>query len=114
MDSRGRESGQASVELVAVVPGLLLCALIVIQLAIVGYGLWASAAAASAGARAEYVGGDAARAARSALPVALREASRVRASEEVRVSVRVPSLLPGAGSLPVGARAGLGPEAGGE
>ncbi len=90
-------------------PALLLCALIAIQLAIVGYGLWVSATAASAGARASYVGGDAARAARSAIPVALREASRVRASEEVRVSVRVPSLLPGSSSLPVGARAGLGP-----
>src|SRR3954453_24189564 len=54
-----RDRGQASVELVAVVPVLLLVTLVVAQLAVAGYALWSAAAAARAGARAGYVGGDA-------------------------------------------------------
>lgn len=107
-----RELGQASVELVAVLPALLLCAAIAIQLAITGYGLWASASAASAGARAAYVGGDSAEAARSALPLALRRRARIDDSHGVRVSLRVPGLLPGAEPLAVRSRAQLDPGAG--
>ena len=113
MRSRERELGQASVELVAVLPALLVCAAIAIQLAITGYGLWASASAASAGARAAYVGGDSAGAARSALPLALRREARVTGSRGVRVSLHVPGLLPGGGPVPVRSRAELDPEADG-
>ena len=107
-----RELGQASVELVAVVPALLLCAAIAIQLAVSGYGLWASATAASAGARADYVGGDPGAAARSALPLALRRQAQVGHGRGVRVSLRVPG--PGRdGHVPLSSRAALEPEAGG-
>jgi pilus assembly protein CpaE len=107
-----RESGQASVELVATLPALLLLALIGVQLAIVGYGLWTAANAARAGARAAYVGGRAGEAARSAVPRPLRRGARVDDGGPVEVSLRVPSLLPGAGPIPVRARTRLGPGGG--
>lgn len=110
MSARDPEEGQASVELVAVLPALVLLALIAAQLAIVGYGLWTSANAARAGARAEYVGGNGAAAARSAVPTALRRSTRVDGDGPVRVSLRMPSLIPGLKSIPVEARAGLDPE----
>lgn len=107
MESRERQAGQASVELVAVLPALLLCTLIAIQLAIVGYGLWASASAARVGARAAYVGGDAEAAARSAVPAGLRRRMDVSDGDAVEVSLRAPSLIPGVGAIPVRAEAGL-------
>ncbi len=105
-----REEGQAAVELVAVLPALLLVLLVALQLAVVGYGLWTSANAARAGARAAYVDGQAREAARSAVPVALRRSSRVQEGQRtLRVSLEVPSLLPGASRFPVEARARLDP-----
>ena len=56
-----RESGQASVEAVAVVPALLLAALVGWQLVLAGHTLWLCAAAARAAARAEVVGREPAR-----------------------------------------------------
>jgi hypothetical protein len=101
-----RERGQASVELVAALPVLTLLAGLALQLAVVGWGLWTSANAARAGARADHVGGDARSAARSAVPTALREG--FEASEDpMEVRLRVPSLLPGIESIPVSARAHL-------
>ena len=49
--------GQASVELVAAIPALVLVTLLVAQLALAGYALWSAGVAARAGARAAYVGG---------------------------------------------------------
>jgi hypothetical protein len=106
---RRDQIGQASVELVAAVPVLILVALVAIQLAVVGYGLWSAATAARAGARAAYVGGDAARAARSALPTPLREGARIDESGPVAVRVAVPALLPAVPSIGLSASAGLGP-----
>ena len=108
-----RDNGQASVELVAVLPALLLCALVAVQLAVVGYGLWSSATAARAGARAAYVSGGAERAARSAVPRALRRDARVREAGAVAVSVRPPSLVPGLRPLATRSSTKLDPEAGG-
>ena len=108
MARRGGEGGQASVELVAAIPALVLAALVVAQLAVAGYALWAAGVAARAGARAAYVGGDGARAARSSLPAALRDGARVRDRDAVAVRVRTPSLVPGLPRVPVTARAGLG------
>jgi pilus assembly protein CpaE len=107
----GDDSGQASVELVAVLPALGLALLAAIQLALVGYALWSAGAAARTGARAAHVGGDAASAARSALPAGLREAARISGGEDepVRVTIRAPSLVPGLSGIPVGARTELGP-----
>jgi hypothetical protein len=112
MRFRDRESGQASVELVAVLPALLLCALVAVQLAIVGYGLWSSAAAARAGARAAYVEGNANRAARSAVPAALRRGAEVREGRHVAVALASPSLVPGLDAPTARARTNLDPEAG--
>jgi hypothetical protein len=102
-----REDAQASVELVAVVPVLLVVTLVVAQLAVAGYALWSAAAAARAGARAGYVGGDAEAAARHSLPAPLRHGADIRDSDGVSVRVRAPAFLPGIPSVPVTARAGL-------
>src|SRR6266508_3211229 len=102
------QSGQASVELVASIPLLLVVTLLVAQLAVAGYALWSAGAAARAGARAGYVGGNAKAAARQSLPVPLRRGADVKDSDGVRVRVRAPSLVPGVPSVPVTARSGLG------
>jgi len=104
---RGGEDGQASVELVAAIPVLLVATLVVAQLAVAGYALWSAGAAARAGARAGYVGGDAEAAARRSLPTPLRHDARIEATDRVEVRVRAPALIPGMPSVPVTARAGL-------
>jgi hypothetical protein len=62
------ERGQATVELVAALPALLLAALVALQLLAVGYALTLADGAAEAGALALASGGSAAEAARGALP----------------------------------------------
>src|SRR5262245_2894881 len=94
------ETGQASVELVATLPALVVVALLMAQLAVAGWSLWSAANAARAGARAAYVGGSAGAAARSALPGPLRDGARVRAGGDVEVRVRAPGLVPGLPSIP--------------
>lgn len=91
----GGERGQASIELVAALPFVLLVSAIVWQLALVGQTAWLTANAARAGARAEAVGRDPAAAARSALPRSLERGLEVqrRGAGGVRVSVRIPLLL---------------------
>jgi hypothetical protein len=95
------------VEVVAVIPALLVATLVIAQLAVAGYALWSAGAAARAGARAGYVGGDAEAAARRSLPAPLRHDAQVEASDGIAVRVRAPSLVPGVPSVPVSARAGL-------
>jgi hypothetical protein len=89
------ERGQASIELVAVLPCILLVAAVVWQLVLVGHTAWLTAQAARAGARADVVGRDAEAAARSALPGSLERGLEVdsRRAGGVRVSVRIPLLL---------------------
>ena len=62
------ERGQATIELVAAVPALLLAALISLQLLAAGYAMTLADGAAEAGALALAEGGSAAEAAREALP----------------------------------------------
>jgi len=62
------ERGQATVELVAALPALLLAALVALQLLAAGYALTLADGAAEAGALALASGGSAAAAAREALP----------------------------------------------
>jgi hypothetical protein len=62
------ERGQATVELVAALPALLLAALVALQLLVAGYALTLADGAAEAGALALASGGSAAAAAREALP----------------------------------------------
>lgn len=85
-----REDGQASVELVALLPLLAVLAAGLWQAALAGQAVWAGSAAARAGARAAAVGGDAEAAARHVVPARLRVALRVRVAEDGAVSTRVP------------------------
>lgn len=112
VERRPAEAGQASVELLATVPAVLIVGLLVWQLALAGHAAWACANAARVAARADVVGRDARAAARSALPRHLRRGLRVDDSGDdgaVRVRVRVPLLLPGrAGPVTVSAAAAFG------
>jgi hypothetical protein len=111
--ARITERGQASAELVAVVPILICVVLAVGQAAVAGYALWTAATAARSGARAALVGGDPEAAARSALPEWLRHGANVETTGPVRVSVGAPALLPGLGDIRVDAEADLDPAADG-
>jgi hypothetical protein len=85
------QAGQASVEMVAALPAVLLVGLVVWQFALAGHTTWACANAARVGARAAVVGADAEAAARTALPEGLHRGLRVGdEGGEVRVRVRVP------------------------
>jgi hypothetical protein len=108
----GGSSGTASVELIAILPGLLLAFLVAAQLAVAGHALWSAALASRAGARAAAVGDDAGKAARRALPPALRDGARVSDSGTVSVQVGVPLLLPALPPVEVGAASSLAPEDG--
>jgi hypothetical protein len=90
------ERGQASVELLAVLPALIVCVLIAAQAVAAGWALWTAGNAARAGARAEHVGSEGEAVARGALPGGLREGADVRSRDGVRVKVGVPRLMPGA------------------
>jgi len=86
------EDGQATVELVAAIPVLLLAALISLQLLAAGYALTLADGAAEAGALALAEGGSAAEAARDALPGWAADDVKVSVSgEEVSVRLRPPS-----------------------
>jgi hypothetical protein len=97
----GAEDGQATVELVALLPCVAALLAAFWQLALVGHTEWAASAAARAAARAHAVGSDPRRAARAHLPPGLEKGLRVRstAGGDVRVAVRIPVLpgLPGLG-----------------
>jgi hypothetical protein len=89
------QRGQASVELVAMVPFVLQVGAVAWQLALAGHTAWLTAHAARAAARADTVGRDGKDAARSALPRSMERDLEVRRLREggVRVSVLVPFLL---------------------
>lgn len=89
------ERGQASVELVAALPLVLLAGLLAWQLALAGHTAWECAHAARAAARADAVGRSAEAAARSAVPRSLERGLSVRRLREggVRVSLRVPLIV---------------------
>lgn len=91
---RWGERGQASVELVGVLPFCAFVCAVVWQLALAGHAAWAVGSAARAAARAEAVGGDPSLAARSALSPSLERGLRVSAGDggRVRVTVRVPAI----------------------
>jgi len=105
------EAGQATVELVAAVPFVLLAGAIAWQLALAGQTAWLCANAARVAARAEAVGRDGRRAALSALPKPFRhglEVSRPSGGRTVRVRIRIPLLVRRwASPVTVSASAGL-------
>jgi len=95
------EQGQASVELLGLLPVVVIVALAAFQAVLVGQSWWMAGAAARAASRAEAVGADPADAARRVLPAALERGLRVSGGRDgVRVRVRVPA--------PFGVRAGVG------
>jgi hypothetical protein len=105
------DSGQASVEAVAVVPLILLAAAVAWQLVLTGHTLWLCANAARAAARAEVVGRSPERAARSALPRSLERELSVQRLDGggVRVSLRMPLLARAwRGPVQISAAASLG------
>jgi hypothetical protein len=105
----GNERGQASVELVAAIPAVLLVGAAAWQLALFGHAAWMSAHAARAAARADAVGRNPARAARSALPRSLERGLRVeRSGRRVRVRVRVPLFFRRRSGVVISARTSLG------
>jgi Flp pilus assembly protein TadG len=86
------ERGQATVELVAALPVLLLAALVALQLFVAGYALTLADGAAEAGALALASGGSAAEGARAALPGwAEDDVSVAVEGGEVSVRLRPPS-----------------------
>jgi hypothetical protein len=80
--------------MVGTLPAILLVAALVWQLALAGHSAWLCANAARAAARAEAVGRDGERAARSALPASLERGLKVEdRAGATRVRVRIPLLV---------------------
>jgi hypothetical protein len=89
------ERGQASAELVAVLPLLALVLAVAWQCLLAGDAFWQARAAAGAAARAQAVGADPRAAARAHLPPRLERGLRVRGESggDVRVSIRIPAVV---------------------
>ena len=101
------EQGQATIELVALLPILAVLLLGAWQAALAGHAVWGATTAARAAARAHAVGADPAQAAKVHLPASLERGLRVTAESggNVRVTVRIPALpgLPSPGHARAGA-----------
>jgi hypothetical protein len=97
MRRHGDEGGQATVELVALLPVVALVGLLVWQAIVAGQALWLAGAAARGAARAVAVGAEPLPAARRALPPSLERGLVVDQPRRggVRVAVRVPAVLGG-------------------
>jgi len=93
---RNDQSGQAAVELLAVLPVLIALLVGVWQVALVGHASWSAGAAARAAARAHALGLDPRAAARAHVADGLERGLTVREAArggEVTVTVRVPSVI---------------------
>jgi hypothetical protein len=103
------ESGQASVELVALLPLVVVLCALLWQAVVAGQAIWLSGTAARAAARAAALGADAERSARGALPAALRHGLEVQedGDDGVRVRIAVPLVLGGGSVATVTGRAQL-------
>jgi pilus assembly protein CpaE len=103
------EDGQATVELIALLPALAVVATLALQALLAGATLWLAGGAAREAARARALGADPAAAARAALPSPFRGGGvRVAGGGDdgVRVTVPIPSLVGGlrVGSVTIRAR----------
>ena len=107
-ETRRDRRGQASVELVALLPALAVCLAIAAQIVLAGWALWSAGNAARAGARAREIGSNAEAAARHALPGPLRAGAAIRSADGVIVRVRIPAIVPGMSLPPVSAASTLG------
>lgn len=95
---RPGERGQASVELVAVVPALLLAGLIGLQMTLAGLAWSHADSAVEAGALAAAGGGEPAAAVRSSLPGWARDGAEIEVDGgEVSLRLEPPSIVPGLG-----------------
>lgn len=94
------ESGQASIELIAGIPVLLIAGATALQLLVAGYSLSVADGASQAGAAAAAIGLDPGRAAREALPGWARTRTRVVSSGgRVRVEINPPIAVPAVAGL---------------
>lgn len=94
MKKLGRQTGQATVEVLGALPALLLLGLVALQLLAVGYSAVLAGAAAEAGALALAGGGNARAGVRESLPGWSRADASVSVSRgTVRVRLRPPSPL---------------------
>lgn len=100
--SERSERGQASVELVAVLPAVAVVALLMWQAVVAGQAVWLAGGAARAAARASAIGADPAAAARAVLPSGLRAGVRAKALPGGGVRLRLPVPLVGPGSDTIG------------
>jgi hypothetical protein len=107
MDLATPEDGQASVELVALLPLIGLLVLVLWQAALAGEAVWLAGTAARAAARAHAVGADPTTAARTVLPRRFERELAVRPASDgtVAVAVAVPALIGGATLTTVSTRA---------
>src|SRR3954452_23111850 len=94
--ARCAAGGQAAVELVALLPLVALVLAAGYQAVVAGEAAWEARVAARPAARASSFGADAAQAARAHLPRRLEDGLRVHAESagDVRVSLRVPDVIP--------------------
>ena len=109
------EHGQATVELVALLPLMAVLAGVLWQGVVASQAVWLAGSAARAAARASAVGADAHAAARRVLPERLERGlvvRRVPSGGGVRVAIAVPSLVGGGRLTTVSARARLQEQAG--
>ena len=91
------QSGQATVEFVALLPLIALVGFVLWQTVVAGQAAWLAGSSARAAARASAIGGDPRAAAARILPASLRHGLRVEAPSggTVRVRIRVPSVIGG-------------------
>jgi hypothetical protein len=90
------ERGQATVELVALLPLIAVFAALLWQAVVAGQAVWFAGSAARAAARASAVGGDARAAAKGVLPGRLERGlvvEREPGDEGVRVAVAIPAVI---------------------
>lgn len=89
------DDGQASVELVGILPLVAVIVAVLWQAVVAGQAVWLAGTAARAAARAEAIGGDPARAARRTLPASLQRDLKTVTEDDgaVRVRIRIPSVV---------------------
>lgn len=107
---RRAERGQATVELVALLPLLAVFVGLLWQAVVAGQAVWFAGSAARAAARASAIGSDAGAAARRVLPDRLERGlvvDREHGQEGVRVAIEIPTVIGTAALGRVSARARL-------
>ncbi len=108
--TRPGEHGQATVELVALLPLVAVLGALLWQAVVAGQAVWFAGSAARAAARASAMGADERAAARRVLPERLERGLAIRRENGdtgVRVAIRIPAVIGAARLGTVSARARL-------